>query len=108
VHGLPLNVSINSAALIFHAFTVPMSIIMLKETHNWSTPQVSIVQLTPSEPTSLLLPGAQLSLITESSGLLNTLLPFLPILDASYPIFDLHLANVLFDAILPSVLGSSL
>jgi hypothetical protein len=56
----------------------------------------------------LLLPGAELSLIVESFGLLNDLLPFLSILDASCPIFDLHLANVLFDVILPSVLGSSL
>ena len=57
----------------------------------------------------LLLPGAELSLITESFGLLNDLhLPFLSILDASCPISDLHLANVLFGVILPSVLGSSL
>ena len=57
----------------------------------------------------LLLPGAELSLIAESFALLNDLLlPFLSILDASCPIFDLHLANVLFDVILPSVLGSSL
>ena len=57
----------------------------------------------------LLLPGAELSLIAGSFGLLNyPLLPFLSILDASCPIFDLHLADVLFDVILPSVLGSSL
>jgi len=57
----------------------------------------------------LLLPGAGLSLIAESFGLINDLLlPFLSILDPSCPIFDLHLANVLFDIILPSVLGSSL
>jgi hypothetical protein len=57
----------------------------------------------------LLLPGTELSLIAESFGLLNDLLlPFLSILDASCPIFDLHLANVLFDVILPSVLGPSL
>ena len=57
----------------------------------------------------LLLPGVELSLIAESFGLLNDLLlPFLSILDASCPIFYLHLANVLFDIILPSVLGSSL
>ena len=48
-------------------------------------------------------------LIAESFGLLNDLrLPFLSILDASCPIFYLHLANVLFDVILPSVCGSSL
>ena len=56
-----------------------------------------------------LLPGAEFSLIAESFDLLNDLLlPFLSILDASCPTFDLLLANVLFDIILPSVLGSSL
>ena len=55
-----------------------------------------------------LLPGAELSLIAENFGLLNDiLLPFLSILDASCPIFDLHLTNV-FDVILSYVLGSSL
>ena len=55
------------------------------------------------------LPGAELPLIGESFDLLNDLLlPFLSILDTSCPIFYLHLANVLFDVILPSVLGSSL
>ena len=59
--------------------------------------------------TLLLLPGSELSLIAESFGLLNDLLlPFFSILGASCPISDLHLANVLFDVILPSVLGSSL
>ena len=56
---------------------------------------------------SLILPGAELPLV-ESFGLLNELFPFPSILDAGYPVFDLHLANVLFDVILPSVLGSSL
>ena len=57
----------------------------------------------------LLLPGTELSLIAASFVLLNDLLlPFLSILDASCPIFDFHLANVLFGVILPSVLGSSL
>ena len=60
-------------------------------------------------PYLLLLPGAELSLIAESFGLLNDLLlPFLSILDVSCSIFYIHLANVLFDVILPSVLGSSL
>jgi hypothetical protein len=54
-----------------------------------------------------LLPGAELPLV-ESFGLLNDLFPFPPILDAGYPVLDLHLTNVLFDVILPSVLGSSL
>jgi len=55
----------------------------------------------------LLLPGAELPLV-ESFGLLNDLFPLPSILDAGYPISDFHLANVLFDVILPSVLGSSL
>jgi hypothetical protein len=47
--------------------------------------------------------------MVESFGLLNDLFPFPSILDAGfYAVFDLHLANVLFDVILPSVLGSSL
>ena len=51
----------------------------------------------------LLLRSAELSLIAESFGLLkDLLLPFLSILDASCPNFDLHLANILFDVILPS------
>jgi hypothetical protein len=54
-----------------------------------------------------LLPGAELSLV-ESFGLLNDLFPFSSILDAGYPVLDLQLANVLFDVVLPSVLGSSL
>jgi hypothetical protein len=49
-----------------------------------------------------------LNFLVESFGLINDLFPFPPILDAGYPVFDLHLADVLFDVILPSVLGSSL
>jgi hypothetical protein len=49
-----------------------------------------------------------LNFLIESFGLLNDLFPFHPILDAGYPVFDLHLANVLFDVILPSVLEYSL
>ena len=56
----------------------------------------------------LLLLGAELPLAVERFGLLNDLFPFPSILDAGYPVFNLHLANILFDAILPSVLGSSL
>jgi hypothetical protein len=52
-------------------------------------------------------PGAELPLV-ESFGLLNDLFPFPSILDAGFPVFDLQLANVLFDVILPSVLGTSL
>jgi hypothetical protein len=47
-------------------------------------------------------------LMVESYGLLKDIFPFPSILDAGYPIFNLHLANVLFDVILPSVLGFSL
>jgi hypothetical protein len=49
-----------------------------------------------------------LNFLVESFGLLNDVFPFPSILDAGYPVFDLHLADVLFDVILPSVLGSSL
>jgi hypothetical protein len=49
-----------------------------------------------------------LNFLVESFGLLNDLYPFPSILDAGYPVFDLQLANVLFDVILPSILGSSL
>jgi hypothetical protein len=49
-----------------------------------------------------------LNFLVESFGPLNDLFPFPSILDAGYPVFDLHLADVLFDVILPSVLGSSL
>jgi hypothetical protein len=55
----------------------------------------------------LFLPGAELPLV-ESFDLLNDLFPLPSILNAGYPILDLQLANVLFDVILPSVLGSSL
>jgi len=49
-----------------------------------------------------------LNFLVESFGLLNDLFPFPSILDAGYPVFDLHLANVLFVVILLSVFGSSL
>jgi len=49
-----------------------------------------------------------LNFLVESFGLLNDLFPFPSILDAGYPVLDLHLADVLCDVILPSVLGSSL
>jgi len=52
-----------------------------------------------------LLLGAELPLMVESFGLLNDLFPFPSTLDAGYPVFNLHLANILFDIILPSVLG---
>jgi len=56
----------------------------------------------------LLLLGAELPLMVESFVLLIDLFPFPSILDTGYPVFNLHLANILFDVILPSVLGSSL
>jgi len=49
-----------------------------------------------------------LNFLVESFGLLNDLFSLLSILDAGYPVFDLHLADVLCDVIFPSVLGSSL
>jgi len=49
-----------------------------------------------------------LNFLVESFGLLNDLFPLPSILDAGYPVFDLHLADVLCDVILPFVLGSSL
>jgi len=52
--------------------------------------------------------GAELPLVVESFGLLNDIFLFPSILDAGYPVSNLHLANILFDVILPSVLGSSL
>jgi len=52
--------------------------------------------------------GTELPLVVESYGLLNDIFPFPSILDAGYPIFNLHLANVLFDVIRPSILGSFL
>jgi hypothetical protein len=62
----------------------------------------------PAQPINdILLPGAERPLMVESFGLLN-LFPFPSILDAGYPVFDLHLANVLFDFILPFLLGSPL
>jgi len=56
----------------------------------------------------LLLLGAELPLVVGSFGLLNDLFPFPSILDAGYPVSNLHLGNILLDAIFPSVLGSSL
>jgi len=52
--------------------------------------------------------GTELPLVVESYGLPNDIFPFPSILDAGYPVFNLHLANVLFDVIFPSVLGSYL
>jgi hypothetical protein len=49
-----------------------------------------------------------LNFLVESFGLLNDLLPLSLFLDAGYPDFYLHLADILCDVILPSVLESSL
>jgi hypothetical protein len=46
-----------------------------------------------------------LNFLIESFGLLSDLFPLPSILDAGYPVFDLHLAYVLFNVILPFVLG---
>ena len=51
----------------------------------------------------LLLLGVELPLMDVSFGLLNDLFPFPSILDTGYRVFNLHLANILFDVILPSV-----
>jgi hypothetical protein len=48
-----------------------------------------------------------LNFLVENFDLLNDLFPFSSILDAGYPVSDHHLADVLFDVILPTVLGSS-
>ena len=66
------------------------------------------VKFRSSNTLLLLLLGAELPLVVESFGLLNDIFPFPSILDAGYPVFNLHLANILFDVILPSVLGSFL
>jgi hypothetical protein len=70
----------------------------------WTGP-LSIIRSILTLYTLLLLPGAERPLMAESFGPLNDLFPFPSILDADYPVFDLHVANVLFDVILPSVLG---
>jgi hypothetical protein len=49
-----------------------------------------------------------LNFLVESFGLFNDLFPFPSILDTGYPVFDLYMTDVLFDVVLPSVLGSSL
>jgi hypothetical protein len=49
-----------------------------------------------------------LNFLVKSFGLLNDLFPFPSILDAGFPVLDLQLANVLFDVILPYILGTSL
>jgi hypothetical protein len=41
-----------------------------------------------------------LNFLVENFGLFNDLFPFPSILDAGYPVFDLHLANVMFNVIL--------
>jgi hypothetical protein len=52
--------------------------------------------------------GAELPLLPQRFGLLNDLFPFPSILDADDQVFNSHLANILFDVILPSVIVSSL
>jgi hypothetical protein len=64
--------------------------------------------MTPILLLLLLLLFQALNFIVETFGLLNDLFPFPSILYAGYPVLDLHLADVLFVVILPSVLGSSL
>ena len=45
----------------------------------------------------LFLLAAELPLVMESFVLLNDIFPFPSILDADCPVFNLHLANILFD-----------
>jgi hypothetical protein len=45
-----------------------------------------------------------LNFLVESFGLLSDLFPLPSILDADFPVFDLHLTDILCDVILPSVL----
>jgi hypothetical protein len=52
--------------------------------------------------------GTKIPLAVESYRLHNDIFPFPSTLNAGHPIFNLYLANILFDVILPSVLGSSL
>ena len=76
-----------------------------------STPCYVIRSINPhmSHVMLILLLGNELPLMVESFGFLNDLFPFPSILDAGYlVVFNLHLANILFDVILPSVLVSSL
>ena len=93
---------------IFHTRT--MSGMCLSETSVLFLTRLSSNKFPNSynETTSSSSSGTELPLMVESYGLLNDIFPFPLILDADYPIFNLHLANVLFDVILPSVLGSSL
>jgi len=72
---------------------------MLKESQR----ETSGITLLPSSSSSSS-SGTELPLMVESYGFLNDIFPFPSILDAGYPIFNLHLANVLFDVILPSLL----
>jgi hypothetical protein len=53
----------------------------------------------------LLLQGAELPLMVERFGLLKDIFTFPSTLDADYPVFNLHLANILFDDVIPSILG---
>jgi len=52
--------------------------------------------------------GTELPFVVEMFDVFNDIFPFPSIMDTGYPIFKLHLANVLFDVFLPSILGSSL
>jgi hypothetical protein len=51
--------------------------------------------------------GAEPPLVVGSFALLDDFLPFYSILNTGYPIFDLHMTEILYDVVLPSVLGSS-
>ena len=79
----------------------------LKYFHWWGTHSASLklaVWWHPSSGSSS--SGTELPLVVESFGLLNNIFSFPSILDTGYPIFNLHLANVLFDVVFPSILES--
>jgi len=96
---------LNSHYLVIDILT---SLVECNEIKGHNTDVDVIYQIVAIKILLLLLLGAELPLVDESFGLLNEIFPFPSILDAGYKVINLHLANILFDAILPSVLGSSL
>ena len=56
----------------------------------------------------LLLLDTELPLVVESFVLLTAIFPFPSIPDAGYPVFNLHLANILFDVICLYIAGANM
>ena len=120
MQSIPL--AVNSVIELIRTFSALMESEWLSSSHlrhvfypetiafKWTTSQVMLPLVSGSHnwPIPLSSSGTELPLVVESYGLLNDIFPFPSILDAGYPIFNLHLANVLFDVFLPSILGSSL